>query len=130
MPFRLAALFCILPFAAMAQEADCVNQPTQLDMNICSYQDWQAADADLNRVYAEALAAVQASDREYPIEGASEEDRLRKAQRAWVAFRDANCDQAGYVMRGGSAEPLMVNGCLNKMTQDRISELKGLLETY
>jgi uncharacterized protein YecT (DUF1311 family) len=127
---RTAFALCLMPLAAAAQEVDCSNQVTQLDMNQCSYEEWQAADAELNRVYRDALNAVQARDRDYPLEGASEEDRLRAAQRAWVAFRDANCDAAGFPMRGGSAEPLLVNGCFHQMTQERIAELEAVLSDY
>jgi uncharacterized protein YecT (DUF1311 family) len=123
MHLRLATAICIFPFVAAAQEVDCNNQVTQLDMNMCSYEEWQAADARLNRIYSEAIAFLQAADRDYPPEGATEEDRLRNAQRAWVAFRDANCDAAGFQMRGGSAEPLLINGCMRSMTEDRIAEL-------
>jgi uncharacterized protein YecT (DUF1311 family) len=127
---RYALAICLLPFAATAQEVDCSDAITQSDMNDCSYRAWQAADAHLNRVYAEAIAVVQARDQDYPLDGPSEEDRLRAAQRAWVAFRDANCDTAGFQMRGGSAEPLLVNGCFHFMTEQRIDELQSVLETY
>ncbi len=126
----LATFLCFAPLAADAQELDCVNQTTQLDMNICAYQEFEAADAELNRVYAEAIAFMQAADRDYAPEGENEEARLRKAQRAWVAFRDANCDQAGFQMRGGSAEPLLVNGCLRFMTEERTAELQGVMQSY
>jgi uncharacterized protein YecT (DUF1311 family) len=124
------ALVVLFPFPVAAQEVDCSNQVTQIDMNQCAYDAWQAADVTLNRVYREAIAAVQARDRDYPLEGASEEDRLRLAQRTWVAFRDANCDAAGYQMRGGSAEPLLVNGCFLQMTEQRIAELQSVLADY
>jgi uncharacterized protein YecT (DUF1311 family) len=130
MHLRLATAICIFPFVAAAQEVDCNNQVTQLDMNMCSYEEWQAADARLNRIYSEAIAFLQAADRDYPPEGATEEDRLRNAQRTWVAFRDANCDAAGFQMRGGSAEPLLINGCMRSMTEDRIAELESVMQTY
>lgn len=123
---RLAFALCLTPFAAAAQAVDCVNQPTQRDMTLCAYQDWQAADARLNDVYARAVATVQAWDSDYAAEGDSEETRLRRAQRAWISYRDANCDAAGYQMRGGSAEPMLVNSCLQQMTDQRIAELERL----
>ena len=86
---RYAIALTVAPCAAFAQDVDCDHQLTQLDMNTCSYQEWVTADAELNSVYAAAITIVQMRDREYAPEGASEEDRLRIAQRAWVAFRDA-----------------------------------------
>lgn len=127
---RPIAILFALSLPATAQEVNCTNPVTQLDMNICEYDAWMAADAVLNGVYADAVAVVRARDADYPLEGASEEDRLRAAQRAWVAFRDANCDAAGYQMRGGSAEPLLINGCLRMMTQARIGELQSVLAEY
>jgi uncharacterized protein YecT (DUF1311 family) len=127
---RLALAMMIAPLAAFAQDVDCTNAETQQDMNICAYQAWEAADAELNRVYADAVSAMQVSDADFPPEGATEEERLRTAQRAWVAFRDANCDVAGFQMRGGSAEPLLINGCMHQMTQDRIAELQMLISDY
>ena len=55
-------------------------------------------------------------------------EKLREAQRAWIPFRDAACAVEGWPMRGGSAEPLLVYGCLTKLTEQRISDLEGLLE--
>ncbi|MGL5010107.1 MAG: lysozyme inhibitor LprI family protein [Paracoccaceae bacterium] len=127
---RPMTVFFALSLPAVAQEVNCFDPITQMEMNICSYQEWEAADADLNRVYAAAMAIVQARDAEYPIQGLSEEDRLRAAQRAWVTFRDANCDAAGYQFRGGSAEPLLINGCLRSMTEARIEELEGLVSGF
>jgi uncharacterized protein YecT (DUF1311 family) len=125
----LAALF-VLSLPASAQEVDCSNAVTQQDMNICQQQVWQESDERLNAVYAETVAILQERDAEFPLDGASEEDRLRAAQRAWVAFRDANCDAAGYSMRGGSAEPLLVFGCMHQMTEARIVELTQLSQEY
>lgn len=127
---RLALVLSLAPLSLFAQEVDCVNQPTQLDMTMCAHMDWQAADAELNLVYTDAIAAMQDSDAAYLPQGATEEDRLRAAQRAWVAFRDANCDVAGSQMRDGSGEPMLVNICLHQMTLDRTAELATLLGEY
>lgn len=119
----------LLPIPAVAQDQTCFDG-TQQNMNACTYAEWEAADADLNRVYAEVLATLQDSDANFPPDGNSEEDRLRTAQRAWVAFRDANCDLAGYPMRGGSAEPLLTYGCMRQMTEERSTELQALVQGY
>jgi uncharacterized protein YecT (DUF1311 family) len=125
---RVILALCLLPFAASAQEVDCANALVQQEMNFCAEQDWQAADALLNDAYATALAAMQDSDAAYAPEGDSEEERLRTAQRAWVAYRDAACDSAGYAMRGGSAEPLLIYGCMRELTDQRTEGLRSLVE--
>lgn len=125
---RLLAVLFLLSAPAAAREVSCTEALTQHEMNQCQYEVWQEADARLNDAYADVIAMLRQSDVEYPLEGASEEDRMRKAQRAWVAFRDANCDAAGYPMRGGSAEPLLVFGCMHQMTEDRIEALFQIIE--
>jgi uncharacterized protein YecT (DUF1311 family) len=130
MLLRPFAVLIALSLPAAAQDVDCSSVVTQMEMNTCAAQDWEEADARLNDVYARTLATLQEADANYPIDGASEEDRLRAAQRAWVAYRDANCDSAGYPMRGGSAEPLLFYGCLRAMTDARIEELQSLTETF
>jgi uncharacterized protein YecT (DUF1311 family) len=127
---RSFAILIALSLPAAAQQVDCANAITQLDLNTCAARDWEEADARLNEVYAETVAILQEADANYPISGDSEEDRLRAAQRAWIAYRDANCDSAGYPMRGGSAEPLLTYGCLRRMTEERITELQALTETF
>jgi uncharacterized protein YecT (DUF1311 family) len=127
---RLMVALCLLPMAAHAQDVDCANAMTQQEMNFCAEQDWLAADALLNDAYATALAAMQEADASFPPEGDTEEERLRTAQRAWVAYRDAACDSAGYAMRGGSAEPLLIYGCMGMLTQQRTEALQSLVQDY
>ena len=119
-------LLLFLPAPAVAQSVDCANTSIQLELNYCAEQDWQAADADLNRVYKDTMAAMKAMDQSLPPELRGAAETLRDAQRAWITFRDKNCNLAGYPMRGGSAEPLLIYGCLRQMTLDRTAELRGL----
>ncbi|WP_309666264.1 lysozyme inhibitor LprI family protein [Tabrizicola sp.] len=123
---RLAALLCLLCAPATAQEVDCANAMAQQELNICAEQDWQKADIALNITYKEVMAEMKAMDEGLPEELQGAEAALREAQRAWVAFRDANCEAAGFEMRGGSAEALLVYGCLRRMTVDRTQELAEL----
>jgi uncharacterized protein YecT (DUF1311 family) len=110
----------------LAQDVDCANTSVQMEMNFCAEQDWEAADAELNRVYTSVMAEMKAMDQTLPPELQGAAQTLRDAQRAWITFRDANCRLAGYPMRGGSAEPLLIYGCLGQMTLDRSAELRAL----
>ncbi|MBP1883682.1 uncharacterized protein YecT (DUF1311 family) [Ensifer mexicanus] len=100
-------------------------------MNICAGQDYDRADADLNNIYKQAVAAMKAMDKELgEIDAAypGAEQALKKAQRAWIGYRDGQCELAGFEARGGSMEPMLVSGCLAELTRKRTSELKQLLE--
>ena len=123
---RPLVLLLLIPGPAIAQEVDCANAMAQVELNACAHDDWQAADAELNNAYKAAMAAMRAMDAAQPPELQGAADALRSAQRAWITFRDANCASAGYPMRGGSAEPLLIYGCLGRMTRERTAELLEL----
>ncbi|MCB1464846.1 MAG: DUF1311 domain-containing protein [Nitratireductor sp.] len=115
---------------ALAQEPNCADPQTQADMTICAGKDYQKADAELNEVWAEAMAGAKENDL---LGGADDgrpayEEALRSAQRAWIGFRDAHCAYAGYAARGGSMEPMLVNQCLARLTEERTMQLRQLIQ--
>jgi uncharacterized protein YecT (DUF1311 family) len=108
-----------------AQEPNCADPQNQAEMNECAARDANEADAALNLIYPQVLAHYQQMDRDSEsTEGAK---RLRAAQRAWIAFRDAECAVAGYEALGGSMESMLVSGCIAQMTQRRATELRQML---
>ncbi len=127
LPALILMAWSALVLPALAQTSDCANAVTQKDMNICAEAGWQEADADLNDTYAKVMAAMKAMDADLPPALQGGETALRTAQRAWITYRDANCKAAGFPMRGGSAEPLLVYGCLRQMTLNRTDELLALV---
>ena len=88
-------------------------------MNQEEYARFEKADANLNKIYAQLLAKLDAEGK----------TKLRAAQRAWVAFRDAQADLEADLMRGGSAAPLLHSGSMKVNTERRIADLKQMLET-
>ena len=130
---RLAAvvlLLSVLPVTSLAQETDCAAAQTQAEMNDCAYQDWEAADAVLNALWPQARAVTKAQDADLPEELKGADQALLDAQRAWIAFRDAQCASEGFAMRGGSAEPLLIYGCMASLTEDRVEDLRAVIEGY
>jgi uncharacterized protein YecT (DUF1311 family) len=128
--FKAACLaaFCAMSVPAIAQ--DCANAMDQMTLNQCAYQDWEEADARLNAVYKRVVASYSQMDQGLPPEYGSAVKTLRDAQRAWIAFRDKACEAEGFAMRGGTAEPLLVYGCMRVLTEERISHLTGMLDAY
>jgi uncharacterized protein YecT (DUF1311 family) len=136
--FRLASVGLFLAIAAapaLAQdgepEIDCENAMAQQEMNYCAGKDFETADAELNAVYKQAIAAMRATDTDMAEIGENyvgAVEALKKAQRGWIAYRDGTCDLAGFAMRGGTAEPLLVSGCLAETTRKRTKELQDIIE--
>ena len=108
------------------QEHNCDAPMTQMDMNACSALEFEAADRALNAAYRDAIASERQADREIPAGDprGTGEAKLREAQRAWIAFRDAHCTVQSWEARGGSMEPMLYSLCRTRLTRARISELK------
>lgn len=115
---------------AGAQSADCATAVAQQDINQCVAADWEAADAELNRAYKAARARAAEIDSSLDAHQRGAADSLKAAQRAWITFRDAACATEGFVMRGGSAEPMLVYGCMASLTRSRTRDLWGFAEGY
>ncbi|MCJ8055234.1 lysozyme inhibitor LprI family protein [Shinella curvata] len=125
-----AAAFLLSASVSAAQEADidCENAMTQMEMNICADRDYKDADVALNAAYKKALSAARETDddvRDLGENYVGAVDALKRAQRAWIGYRDGQCEFAGFGARGGSMEPLLVSSCLADLTRKRTDELKA-----
>jgi uncharacterized protein YecT (DUF1311 family) len=113
-----SVLMAIAPIAvALAQ--DCANATSQMAMNVCADQAYRKTDAELNAVYGQ-------------INGRLKQDKeatklLVNAQKAWLAFRDAECTFSTSASAQGSVYPMLVAQCRNGLTSKRIDELKAYL---
>lgn len=119
--------------AAAGSASNCNNAQTQTDINICVAEDYKAADAQLNRQWAQTSAVMKARDK---AGGAPRDGRpgyhqaLLDAQRASLSFRDSQCRIEGYAMRGGSGESMVAGGCLAALTRARTAQLKALTANF
>lgn len=113
--------------ASPSEEWHCDNPQAQMEMNACAAIDFERADAELNAEYRRAVAWARDADREERAFGddrPGDEATLREAQRAWVAFRDAQCRLEGYGERGGSMEPMVYEQCRARLTRERTAQLR------
>lgn len=112
---------------------DCLDPQTQMEMTYCAGVDYQDADADLNALWPDIVAAAKQND-EYVADMARERgvpttlESLRTAQRAWIKFRDAQCAYEAYEVFGGSMQPMVGSLCLARLTRERIAVLSHTLE--
>jgi uncharacterized protein YecT (DUF1311 family) len=122
--FALLAMLAAAVPAAAEDDIDCNKALGQQDMNLCAEKDFEAADAELNTVWKEARKTAKAMDAEQRDELKGADKALLAAQRGWIAYRDAQCELAGFEARGGSMEPMLVSGCMAELTRARTRQLK------
>jgi uncharacterized protein YecT (DUF1311 family) len=95
-----------------------VHAQSQQEMNAEAAESFKKADKELNEVYAKVLANLDDQAKE----------NLKKSQRAWVAWRDAEAAfRADAEARGGSMWPLVHEGIRSRLTKERVKGLKELL---
>lgn len=136
MRLGLFVLPLIIVMAAGAASAtddaapDCDNLTTQADMNLCAADSADRADAALNAQYKLTRKAAMSWDKGLDEADRGAEKALLGAQRAWIAYRDAECSLEGFSTGGGSMQPLIISGCLERLTKARTQELKQISEDF
>ena len=103
-----------------ARAESCGAESTQAGMNECAGQEFKAADAALNAVYRRIVARLAGQTEARQL--------LTKAQRAWVGFRDAECQFSASGVQGGSIQPMIASECQTDLTKTRTEALRRYLD--
>jgi uncharacterized protein YecT (DUF1311 family) len=106
---RLLIAGVVLLVSASALAEDCDNAISQTEMNMCSADQYDKADKKLNQTWQTALKRATPQQR----------DLLKKAQKNWIALRDADCAFIGSGSEQGSAQPMVINQCMTDKTNER-----------
>lgn len=115
--------------AAADEPINCANANSTVEINYCADKAYEAADKELNAAYAAALKVVRSRDLEKPYDAKSFEEAVRSAQRAWVAYRDAECKGVvAQVWTNGTGSASAILGCMTDKTVQRTKELKDQLQ--
>ena len=123
----------MIALALLAAAAACVDVRTQTAMTQCAGETFEEADRALNRQWAATLALMRARDADHDRthdKRAGHAAALLSAQRSWLRFRDAHCQVAGFAMRGGTAEPMLIYQCKGQLTDERTAQLKALVDDF
>jgi uncharacterized protein YecT (DUF1311 family) len=125
-----SAALLLITQASTAQATDpCDDPQTQQAMNACSAREFTAADATLNEQWALTVAEMKDLDRALPEGGDGQPgyyDALLAGQRAWLAYRDAECRSESFFTRGGSLQPTLEMQCKTYLTELRTEQLRVL----
>lgn len=109
-----AGLFSVPAFAD-----DCDGAESQSDMTACYGDAFKAADKALNATYGKIAHRLR--------DDPDTKKLLVAAERAWVAFRDAECAFSASGAEGGSIYPMTASMCLTDLTEARTAQLEPFL---
>ena len=114
--------------AAMAQDRPAPISPLQAcmdrsggvtsEMRDCSSAEYERQDQALNAVYRDLMAQLPADLK----------TELRDAQRAWIGFREAECNYRS-LAQGGTLGLLIRDSCWLDFTTERVARLRSELAT-
>lgn len=102
---------------ALAAGADCSNAIDQASMTACADKALKASDAQLNKTYRALLAKSSAAGKQ----------NLQAAERAWIAYRDAQCTFNTLGSAGGSVHALAYASCATGLTDAQNEVLNAQL---
>ena len=91
------------------------NAQTMLDMKDEAGMKYKQADAEMTRIYKMARDTCDIAGKE----------RLKKAQLAWIKYRDLCCEAEGAIYEGGSMSGLAYSNCMIEVTKERSGRLKA-----
>ena len=109
------ALPLLLGTAPAAAKDACDSAVSQNEMSRCAEDALGRADKVLNKVYQDTMRGLDDHGR----------DLLKTSERAWVAFRDAECIYQSESNEGGSIYPMVYAGCQTDLTKARIKQLQA-----
>lgn len=112
----LLSLLVLSSVSAFAK--DCGEEMSTNGIYQCEAENFKEQDDRLNDLYKKLVAK----------EDKVGQKKLKKAQLAWIAYRDAECTYSSDEMRDGSFEKVLMMGCLVSETTKRADELKDYVE--
>ncbi len=102
----ILVLFALPTFATYCQDGN------TMQMSDCLAETYEIADRELMRAYKNAMAFM--GERRH---------HLRYAQRAWIDFRDKECNAQREIYAGGTLSGVRTIRCMIDLTHHRTAEL-------
>ena len=113
-------LFALATACAPALALDCKNAMSTPEINECAAAEQKAVESKLNQVYRRVIKSLETNK-----DSAAAKDKLVLAQRAWVKFREADCDAVYENWAGGTIRTVMYISCMRQHAEQRIKDLEG-----
>ncbi len=129
-PMKSVAVATLVTMLASrdASALDCANAITTPDINECVAIEKDKVEVKLNETYQRVLAFLDNSDPLIKEDAAKAKMKLKEAQRAWITFREADCDAVYAYNASGTIRTVMWIGCMQTHAEQRIAELNSFME--
>ncbi|PXX41575.1 lysozyme inhibitor LprI family protein [Undibacterium pigrum] len=120
---NLILLLTLACASSLAQAIDCNKASNTMEINECASIEQQKVEAKLNQVYQRVLKGME---KDYASDGnfADMKKAFVNAQRAWIKFREADCDAVYQKNIGGTIRNVMHISCMQARAKTRIAELE------
>ncbi|WP_313526339.1 lysozyme inhibitor LprI family protein [Stutzerimonas kunmingensis] len=121
----LLSVFCsVSANAGEAAEIDCAKVISTPDVEQCIAFELDKVEAGLNEAYQRLLKQLTQVDT--PQDNYTEyRKKLLIAQRAWIKFREADCDAQYEMHRSGTIRNSIYLSCKKQRAEQRINELNS-----
>lgn len=107
-------LLCLTLFAPLAQATPCASVEREDALQTCLSEAYTSADKALNQTYARLRGALDNDTRAM----------LSRAQKQWIALRDADCEFEASSYQGGSGYQAIYLQCQLDATVQRTARLR------
>ena len=87
-------------------------------MKICHNKEYKEANKKINKVYKKLMKMLDKVGKQ----------KLRKSERAWIKYRDANSEFKADMARGGTMEGLLYTNSEIYMIRERTKELESIVK--
>ncbi len=123
-----ATLLPVVLLASDADAIDCSQAITTPDLNECASIEKDKVEARLNETYKQVLASLDQSDPLFKDDAARAKAKLIEAQRAWIRYREADCDARYSLNASGTIRTVIWFGCMRSDAEQRIKELTSFMD--
>lgn len=113
------ALFSILAFA---NQLDCENAVTTIEINICIGQEIVVANHSLSQYILKAKERYTAKATVIAL--------IDQSQQDWLVYRQSHCDAVYDIWSDGSIRGVMFGECMLKLTEQRTHQIWDDYLTY
>lgn len=110
----------VISTASLAHAKECTESANQYELTVCADQAFKKTDAILNDLYGRIKTRLKGDNATTKL--------LVASQRAWIAFRDAECTFATSSTAQGTIHPMLRLQCLDALTAKRIEDFKRYLK--